>query len=165
MSRPRITDWKRTAAAMALLCANVAAAQSTPEPPVRSQVMEVRRLAPAEAARAEDVRLRGVVTALSGWKNSFFLQDATGGISVDRKDNAAVKQGDEVQVEGVTGAGMFAPIVVADRVTVLGRNRLPNARSVSYRDLAGGKLDSQWGQGRGVVHSATVSDSWGRPVL
>ena len=150
---------------MALLCANVAAAQSTPEPPVRSQVMEVRRLAPAEAARAENVRLRGVVTALSGWKNSFFLQDATGGISVDRKDNAAVKQGDEVQVEGVTGAGMFAPIVVADRVTVLGRNRLPNARSVSYRDLAGGKLDSQWGQVRGVVHSATVSDSWGRSVL
>jgi PAS domain S-box-containing protein len=160
-----IIDWKWTAAVAILLCGPATRAYSAQEPPARSHVMDVRRLTPADAARAENVRLRGVVTALAGWKNSFFLQDATGGISVDRTDNAAVKQGDEVQVEGVTGAGMFAPIVVADRVTVLGRNRLPNARHVTYRDLAGGKQDSQWVQVRGVVHSATVSDSWGRQVL
>ena len=128
-------------------------------------VKEIRSLSPAETARGSHLQLKGVVTALSGWKNSFFVQDATGGISVDRKDTADVRAGDEVEIDGVSGPGLFAPIVVADGVRVLGRGRLPAARMSAYEDLAGGKQDSQWIEVRGIVHSAVVAESWGRPVL
>jgi len=49
-------------------------------------VNEVRRLTSVQAKQRYPVRVEGVVTALSGWRNSFFLQDATAGISVDRND-------------------------------------------------------------------------------
>ena len=51
-----------------------------------THVNEVRRLTSVQAKQRYPVRVEGVVTALSGWRNSFFLQDATAGISVDRND-------------------------------------------------------------------------------
>ena len=87
-----------------------------------SRVSQVRALTAEQAAKARPVRLRGVVTVLSGWKSSFFLQDANLGISVDRtSDSPELHSGDEVEVQGVSGPGLFAPIVVANHVTVLGK--------------------------------------------
>jgi Resolvase, N terminal domain len=47
-------------------------------------VRAIRSLSPVQAAQARPVRIRGVVTVVSGWKSSFFFQDASFGISVDR---------------------------------------------------------------------------------
>ena len=63
-------------------------------------VGEIRTLTADEARHARPVRLTGIVTARSGWKNSFFVQDSTAGISVDRTDNADVKVGDQVEITG-----------------------------------------------------------------
>lgn len=65
------------------------------------KVMQVRKLSGEQAARSVPVKLKGVVTDLSGWRNSFFFQDSTGGISVDRTDKAAVRVGDEVELTGI----------------------------------------------------------------
>ena len=81
-------------------------------------VREVRTLTPDQAREARPVRLRGVVTVLSGWKSSFFFRDATSGISIDRSDSfSALQPGQRVEIHGVTGTGMFAPIVIARSVT------------------------------------------------
>ena len=91
------------------------------------------------------VRLRGTVTVLSGWKSAFFLEDATGGISIERAENSpSLRAGDIVEVRGVTGPGKFAPVISANRVSLVGRGKLPSARSVSAEDFAGGRLDSEW---------------------
>jgi hypothetical protein len=74
--------------------------------------------APAQAERLIPVKLTGVVTDLSGYKNSFFFQDETGGISVDRTDSADVHAGDRVEIVGTSGPGLFAPVVLASRVIV-----------------------------------------------
>lgn len=131
-----------------------------------TSVRQIRSLTPSQAKEARPVRLRGVVTVLSGWKSSFFFQDASSGISVDPSgDVATVKTGDEVEIQGVTGAGKFAPIVVAAKVTVLGRAKLPPAHLFNAEQLAGGKEDSQWLAVRGIVRSAEIKPGWGRPVL
>jgi diguanylate cyclase (GGDEF)-like protein len=129
-------------------------------------VRSVRALTPDQASQARPVRLRGVVTVLSGWKTSFFFQDATAGISVNRSsDSPAIQSGQQVEIRGVTGPGSFAPLIVAQSVTLLGKGKLPPARLFGLEQLAGGKQDSQWLAMRGIVRSAVVKPSWGRPVL
>jgi len=60
-------------------------------------VREVRALTPDQASEARPVRLKGVVTVLSGWKSSFFFQDSTSGISVNRlSDSPPLQPGQEV---------------------------------------------------------------------
>ena len=129
-------------------------------------VREVRALTPDQAGEARPVRLKGVVTVLSGWKSSFFFQDATSGISVNRLNDAPPLQpGQEVELRGVTGAGMFAPVVIEQSVKILGPGKMPRARLFSSAELAGGKQDSQWLAIRGIVRSAVVKPAWGRSVL
>jgi hypothetical protein len=70
-----------------------------------------------------------------------------------------------VEVHGVTAPGKFAPIVITNNVTVLGKGKMPPARLLSLDKLAGGKQDSQWLALRGIVRSAVVEPSWGRSVL
>lgn len=141
--------------------------------PVLSHVREIRTLAPAEAIHNQLVDIKGIVTALSGWRNSFFLEESGFGISVDRLDDAKhpsetdihLRSGDQVEVWGETGAGLFAPIILASRVQLIGHSSLPVPPLVTYTDLAAGKQDAQWVQIEGVVHSAAISDSWERKVL
>jgi diguanylate cyclase (GGDEF)-like protein len=141
----------------ALLC------QTSPE---LTTVRQVRSLTPEQASQHRPVRLKGVITALSGWKSSFFFQDQTAGISIDRASESPVIQpGQMVEVLGLTGPGMFAPVIVAQSVKVLGEGTLPRARLLDSADLTGGKEDSQWLAVRGIVRSETVKASWGRSVL
>src|ERR1700722_9883003 len=65
-----------------------------------SHIGDVRRLPMNQLTQPATIKLRGVVTAFSGWKNSFFLQDSSGGISVDRNENTDVQVGNEVEVTG-----------------------------------------------------------------
>jgi len=110
------------------------------------------------------IKLRGVVTALPGYRNSFFFQDATAGISVDRSDHAEVHLGDRVEVIGVTGPGFFAPVALASEVRVLGRGTIPLAPKRTFGDLFGGLQDSQWIELTGVVRKSRASELFGRPI-
>ena len=129
-------------------------------------VREIREQSPDHAFTEQVVRLRGVVTAISGWKSSFFLQDSSSGISVDRLDSGpAVQSGQLVEIVGVTSPGMFAPLVKAKSVSILGTGTLPIAKVVEASDLAGGTLDSRWIKVKGLVRSAVVVPIWGHDVL
>ncbi|HTF67302.1 MAG TPA: PAS domain S-box protein, partial [Edaphobacter sp.] len=135
-------------------------------PPSLTLVRTVRALTPDEAREARPVRLRGVVTVLSGWKSSFFFQDGSSGISVDRtNDSPELQSGEEVEIRGVSGAGKFAPIVIAESVRVLGQGKLPFARLFKPAELGRGEQDSQWLSIRGIVRSAEIKSSWSRFVL
>ncbi len=134
-------------------------------PPALTTVGAIRILTPEQARQARPVRLTGIVTAISGWKNSFFVQDSTAGISVDRTDNADVKVGDLVEVTGASNAGLFAPTILASYVRVAGHARLPPARRISYSDTFGGREDSQRIEVEGVVHSARITKLFERDIL
>ena len=102
---------------------------------------------------------------MPGYRNSFFVQDGTAGISVDRTDKAEVHVGDSVELTGTSGRGLFAPIVLASYVRVTGHLPPPPAPRMTLGDLFGGLQDSQWIALRGVVHSARMTDLFGRPTL
>ncbi len=128
-------------------------------------VRQVRQLTPEDAALAHPVHLSGVITAFSGYRNSFFLQDQTAGISVDRTDFADAHVGDRVEVTGVSGPGFFAPVVIASKVLVKGRASLPRAVPVTYSDVVGGAEDSQRVEFRGIVRSANIKKVFDHTAL
>ena len=93
--------------------------QASPIPEL-TQVQQIRSLTPEQATRKIPVRVCGVVTSYSGYKDSFFLQDATAGISVDQSTHSdQVSVGDFIEVEGVSAPGLFAPTVDSRHVHVL----------------------------------------------
>jgi diguanylate cyclase (GGDEF)-like protein len=131
-----------------------------------TSVSAIRVLTSNQAREARPVHLKGVVTVVSGWKSSFFFQDPTSGISVDRLTAVPeLHSGEEIEIQGVTGGGQFAPIINAKTVTVLGKGTLPPAPLFTPAELAGGKQDSQFLTIRGIVRSTAVRPSWGRSVL
>jgi PAS domain S-box-containing protein len=111
------------------------------------------------------VTLRGTVTAFSGWKNSFFLQDETGAISIDRVDEDRVEPGDKVEVTGSLHPGLFAPVVVGSHIQAIAHVGLPAARSASFKEMANGSLDSQLVKVTGIIHAARRGEIWGKEVL
>ncbi len=117
------------------------------------------------AAHASAVRIRGVVTAFSGRKNSFFLQDNSAGISVERAENAVVHVGQQLEVTGTLRPGFFAPVVVSQQIAALGDQRPPPPLHPAYPDLARGQMDSQWIEVSGVVHAARVTTVGSRQIL
>jgi hypothetical protein len=130
-----------------------------------TQIVQVRQLSQELARGSLPVKLTGIVTDLSGYHGSFFLQDSGAGISVDRAEKAEVRVGDRVEVAGTSGAGLFAPTVLSSKVVVIGHGPPPQARRFGYGDLMGGTQDSQWVEIQGVVHSARIADLFGRDVL
>jgi diguanylate cyclase (GGDEF)-like protein len=133
---------------------------------VLTAASQIRRMGEEQAAKGVAVHLRGVVTVPSGWKSSFFFQDGSSGISIDRAaSEPAVKQGDEVEIDGVTDGGKFAPLVLATTVKVIGKGRLPIPRKARPEDFLKSGLDSQWIAVSGVVRSSLVKQEWGAKAL
>src|SRR5208283_4303171 len=101
-------------------------------------VEEVRRLSATEAERGYPVRLRGVLTFFDQRRPTKiyqFLQDETAGIYFYIGSGAGTPNlgaGQRVEMDGRTGKGEFAPIVVAHRIQILGPGEFPPAKPVSF---------------------------------
>jgi signal transduction histidine kinase len=122
--------------------------------PLLTTVRQVREISPAQAAQGYPVRLRGVVTFCNAKADvGLFLHDATAGIYIKLGDGTNVNAGDDVEIEGPTQPGDYVPMVMAERITVLGRVALPTPNRLSYEQLASGRQDSQWVEVLGVVRS------------
>src|SRR5450755_2500000 len=155
-------------AVLAALLGAAAAAGTKDDAALRilTKVAAVRALPLSKARQSLPLRLRGIVTTPSGWKNSFFLQDATAGIAVDLVDERSnFKAGDLVEVAGVSEPGRFAPSVLAERVRVIGRGAFPQATLFGMRELTGGNQDSQWIELEGLVRTTHAQTIWNRRVL
>jgi signal transduction histidine kinase len=112
--------------------------------PVRP-IAAIRGMPLTEAARGEPVSIRGVVTFLAREhipKEAVIVQDATGGIWVSLEHLTIVPQdlrrGSEVEIEGVTDRGGFAPNLNATMVRVLGTGPLPEPLLIDDERLFSG---------------------------
>src|ERR1051326_3938758 len=133
------------AALMPLLLACIGIAQAQQK--VLRTAEEVRRLSPEEAGQHIPVHLKGVVTFSDELLFSRFVQDETAGIYLREITNTAPPNaGDQVEVEGLTDAGEYAPIVVPMNVRILSQEPLPPAKQVSLEQLVSGQEDSQFVQ-------------------
>lgn len=120
---------------------------------------QIRRLSTEQADLRYPVRLRGVITFFDETiptKSFRFIQDETAGIYfyVDGStNNPPLHAGQLVEIEGETGAGSFAPVVLSHRIHILGETNLPQAKPVSFEELASGLEDSQFVEIRGLVRA------------
>jgi two-component system, cell cycle sensor histidine kinase and response regulator CckA len=137
------------------------AAKLSERPAADGQVLHsaarVRSLPAEEAARGHRVRLEGVTTYFDESWQTLFVQDATAGVYVQLPETSIdMRAGKRVVVEGVTGAGDYAPIVVAERVWVAGEQPLPRPVAASLDRIFQGILDSQWVEIEGVVRTVRL---------
>ena len=90
------------------------------------------------------------------------FQDDTRGIFVQLAgiSNAAPAFGEFWELKGHSGAGDFAPIVVAEQLTRLGEGSLPSPIKPTWTELLNGSRDVQWAELTGLVmevHTNTIS--------
>jgi signal transduction histidine kinase len=147
---------------------DLAFAEPQPQPgqltlPIRS-VAQVQSLPIASAGQSLAVRIRGTVTGAKRTSQEHWMtfQDDTRGIFVrlDAISNAAPAAGELWEVEGHSGAGDFAPIIIADKITRLGEGLLPSPVTPTWTELLNGSRDVQWAELKGLVsdiHSNTIS--------
>ena len=141
----------------------------------------------SESARRPAVRVRGVVSligeGLVGAEkkkeqvlSSFCLEDETGGIWVSvaqaLRDGVwteseglllSLKEGAEIEIDGVLDEGAFAPVILPRSLRVIGEKTLPPAREVPLAQLMRGAADVQRVRVSGVVQS--IADEAGRRWL
>src|SRR5258708_3187366 len=115
---------------------------------------QVRSLSVEQAETHLEVRLKGVVTFYDEGLYSRFVQDESAGIYLREMTNMpALRPGPLVEIEGQTGAGEYAPVVIQKSVKVLGQGTMPEAKQVSLEQLVSGREDSQFVEVIGTVRS------------
>ena len=123
---------------------------------VLTNALQVRALKRDAADRHFPVKLSGVVMGEAEPEGrAFVMWDGTAGIYLLSQTNLPfeVRQGDLVEVTGVSDPGGFAPIVVPSELRKTGRGEIPDPQRVTYDQLAPGRFDGQWVEISGVVRS------------
>jgi hypothetical protein len=96
--------WFASVFAIALVC--VGTLKATPAKlKTLDRVTQIRVLTPNEAAHGFPVRVRGVVTYYDPALPDLFVQDSTGGIYVACQKPLDVRQGQLVEVTGISSPG------------------------------------------------------------
>lgn len=152
---------------MGVVSSQFASGQQIPD--LITTVEEVRTLPRPIAAQELPIRLRAVVTydnpTIYG---PMIAQDATSGIFVALRhfannelvadipaNLATLPVGTEIEIDGVTGAGDYAPIIRALRVRAVGTAPLPAPVELSVPQMRTGRYDCQRVIVRGVTQTAT----------
>ena len=124
-----------------------------------TRVMQIRKLSPQEASRGYPAHITGLVTFCDLGSYLHFLQDDTAGIYFDLsrvQNRAGLRWGQKVEIEGFTGPGDYAPVLICQTVKVIGPEALPAPEVVTFRKLMSGNFDSQW-----VLLKGVIRNQWG----
>jgi signal transduction histidine kinase/DNA-binding response OmpR family regulator len=126
--------------------------------PVLDTVSRAHRLTPDEAKRGYPVKLHAVVTYYDPFWHYIFVQDSTAGIfiSVDELDKKMVfEPGQLLEVDGQSGPGDFAPVIIKPRFRVLGKSPMPIPPRLSLDELFSGLQDSNGVEAEGIVQTGS----------
>ena len=128
-----------------------------------TRIAEVRQLPRVQADQALPVHVRGVVTGRRNLEN-LTIQDDTAGIGVDfvaarirhlwRGEDGILGQvcvGSEVEIEGISSPGGYAPLILPVSLRILGTQPLPPPRPIQLGRFFSGSDDCQRVEVRGVV--------------
>jgi signal transduction histidine kinase/CheY-like chemotaxis protein len=127
-------------------------------------VGEMRGL-PAPLSATVDVRLRGTVTFFNSAMDQAYVQDATGGVRVDRIGlDPLVHVGDVVELTGRATMGGPAPIMVRDELRIVASGTPPEPLKVTARDVSERQHQYRFVEASGIVRAASM-DSRGRLAL
>lgn len=137
-----------------MLCAT--AAEPTAQPAERApltSIQQIRDLTPEQAKLGLPVKVRAVVTFAKPSYATLFVHDGTNGIFVEKspwkEDAKGLKNGDHVEIVGITGEGMFAPVItsVSDKgpkITFIEHGTRPEPRKINGAEMSRPGLDCDW---------------------
>jgi signal transduction histidine kinase/DNA-binding response OmpR family regulator len=127
--------------------------------PVLTSISQVRSLSPNEAMRKHPVHVRATVTYYDPGGYMVFVEDRNDGIYVTPHELpvTGVRVGDLVDIEAVSQAGNFAPILGEPHVRVVARNVPLPRRRPSLDSILAGAEDSRLVDIEGVVRNASLS--------
>ncbi len=122
-----------------------------------ARIADIRGMSGEAAAKREAVRVRGVVQWASGGPfSAFTVADDSAAIYVSQrlplskgqwtspgKESTTLHAGVEVEVEGVTYMGGYAPVIEPKHVRILGEGKPLPLRKVSIAHLHSGSEDAQ----------------------
>jgi two-component system, cell cycle sensor histidine kinase and response regulator CckA len=128
-------------------------------PELLTEAMKIRQLPSAMLERRLPVRLRGVVTGFDARQDALYVQDDTAGLRVFGPfQPPQPRAGDQVELEGWTTVGVFAPEITNATCEILGVQGLPMPLARRSAPLASGAYDAQWLQLEGVIRSRTTNE-------
>ncbi len=156
----------RVALALALAFGPASCGGFVPQtrPGVLSTVGDIRNL-PAPLTAAVDVKLTGTVTFFNSGLDQAWIQDATGGVRVDRIGlDPLVHVGDVVELTGRATMGGSAPIVLRESLRILSTGTPPPPIRLTATDVAAGRHQYLFVEATGIVRSAAM-DARGRLAL
>lgn len=174
---------KSLAAALLVIGAACFAANPTPPPPNTSarpltQITQVKALTREDASFGVAVKLKGVVTWQSSKDDSFVISDGGSGILVRRLGDRgkSVWEGDmlpktdsepgaQLEVEGITDAGGYAPHVLARHYKRVGTAPLPKSIAIEQLSVFGGTPDGQRVKVAVVVQAMTPPNATTSGIL
>jgi signal transduction histidine kinase len=132
-------------------------------------IEQIRHLPPDQINAHPRVKIRAIITGfLEG-----FVQDDTGGIEVRFSSDESRKlteMADYIEVDGTAELDEVGnPQISADHVTVLGKGKLPPPQRLTLSQLMSGRMEGQWIEIEGVVHSTDGAHmlliSYGRELM
>jgi two-component sensor histidine kinase len=133
--------------------------------PLLTNIRAIRTLSQDDGARGYLVRIRATVTHFDeGQATGLLVHDGHFGqfvLAPTRPDTTAVwrtlRAGDDIEIEGRTVRGGFAPNVQPDAIRKLGRAPLPIPKRLPYAALITGRHDCDYVEIEGVVQRTWVS--------
>jgi signal transduction histidine kinase len=130
-------------------------------PPERviTTAAEVKALSAEEAGKPIRIHLHGVfIGSADPPELAFVMHDGTESVYViswtDVVDD--LKLGDEIEIEGFTRPGGYAPDVEAKSIRIVGRSDIPEPIPTTIDNIYLGKDSSHWVTFSGIVRSAEV---------
>ena len=154
--------------AVGLSLATPVAAQSAANPalPVLTHIQAIRTLSQDDGARGYPVRIRATVTHFDeGQATGLLVHDGQFGQFVlppTRPETTAVWQtlrsGDDIEIEGRTVRGGFAPNVEPDVIRKIRRAPLPSPKNLPYAALLTGRYDCDYVEIEGGAHKSIRVD-------
>lgn len=128
--------------------------------PVLSRVQSIRELGESEAGSGYPVRLVGAVTFVDLIRGFIFVQDASAGIFIaPSAEQLTLRLFDQVEVEGFSSQGEYAPIVAQGKFRHIGQGTAPQTLKRSVGELISGHEDGQWVVVETVVREMNRGDN------
>ena len=119
---------------------------------IQADISRIKEMSSEVAALRLPVRIRGVVTHVNPVIGDFFIQSGSAAIYVEPTwDARGLKEGDDIEVIGVTGPGGFAPVITAKSIRRLGQTMLPDPRRIQGPDMMAGTFDAIRVEAEGFV--------------
>ncbi len=128
-------------------------------PEVLTRIARIRELSLESARNHIPVHVVATVT-YSDLPDDLVVADSSAGIYVNWKNEShlRVTAGDLVRIEGTTAPGLYAPVIEAARLEVIGRAALPAPRRHSVSELFTGRYDSTFVEVDGLVELVREED-------